>query len=105
VSRPNEISRYDIGDLVRAAATFVSTDGVTPADPSTIDFLILNPAGTVSTYRYLAAAASVVRQATGAYWREFTLDQAGSWFYRCQATGGVQAAEEWSLIVDRSFIL
>lgn len=102
---PAEVERYDLFDSFRQTATFVSTDLVTPADPSTVLFLVKNPLGTVSTYSYGAAGASIVRDGVGAYRRDQTLDVVGSWFYRSQGTGGVQAADEWSLLVDASFVL
>lgn len=102
---PAEIDRYDIYDLARLRATFVSTDLITPADPSTVLFFVKNAQGSVSTYQYAQAGASVTRAATGAYYKDITVDQTGTWFYRAQGTGGVQAADEWGLIVDRSFIL
>jgi hypothetical protein len=105
VSHPDSVSRYDLGALSRLVATFVSTDGVTTADPSSIDLLVKNPLGSVSTYSFGVAGASVVRVATGAYVRDTTLDVVGSWFYRWAGTGGVQAPDEYSLLVDRSFIL
>lgn len=102
---PAAVDRYDLYDMFRQTATFVSTDLTTAADPSTILFLVKNPLGTVSTYSYGAAGASIVRTGVGAYLRDQTLDVAGSWFYRAQGTGGVQAADEWSLLVDQSWVL
>lgn len=99
------VSRYDFGDLATLRATFVSTDGVTPADPSYVAFLTLNPFGSVATYVYGAAGASVVRDGVGGYRTDFTIDAVGSWFYRSVGTGGVQAAGEWSFIVDASRFL
>jgi hypothetical protein len=103
VTVPDHVSRYDIGDWVRVVATFTSTDGITTADPSTILFLLKNPAGSVATYAF--STGSVQRATVGQYWAEFGIATGGSWFYRWQGTGGVQAAEEFQLVADRSFIL
>lgn len=105
MTTPNTVSRYDIFDLVTLRATYTSTDGVTPADPSTVMFLVKNPLGTVATYNFAAAGASVIRAGAGAYTKQVVGDVVGSWFYRVHGTGGVHANEEYSFIVDRSFVL
>lgn len=102
---PETVSRYDIGDLVQLRATFLGTDGVTPADPSTMVFSTINPFGTIASYSFGAAGASVIRTGAGAYFKEVTVDVPGQWYYRAQGTGGAQAAEEWPFIVNESFIL
>jgi hypothetical protein len=98
------LGRYDIGDLVRLRATYVSTDLVTPADPSTITFLTLSGAGTVASYQFTGGAGggSITRVAAGAYYKDVTVDVYGTWTYRAIGTGGVQAAEEWQFSVDQS---
>lgn len=95
------IGNYDVGDLLRLRATFVSTDLVTPADPSTIIFRVLSPATTVACYAY-GAGASVTRAATGAYYKDITPDVYGVWAYGALATGGIQAAEEWTFTIKHS---
>jgi hypothetical protein len=107
VTTPQTVSDYDLYDLVRVVATFVGTDGVTPADPSTIVLLVKDASGIVASYLYTGGAGggSITRVGTGAYARDLTVNVTGSWFYRWQGTGGIQAAEEWTLYVRRSFIL
>jgi hypothetical protein len=99
---PAQIEQYDIGDFVHTVASFVGTDGVTPATPSTVMFLLMNPSGIVATYQFGVAGASILQVGSAAYARDFTLTQAGSWFYRWEGTGMVQAADEWSVIAARS---
>src|SRR5438876_1179643 len=41
---PPIVSAYDLYDLVQSRATFVGTDGITPADPSTVLFFTKSPA-------------------------------------------------------------
>jgi hypothetical protein len=95
---------YDIGDLVRLRATFVSTDMVTPADPSTIVFRILSPATTVACYAF--GTGSITRATVGAYYKDITPDVYGDWAYNVLGTGGVQAVSEWSFQVRHSrFVL
>lgn len=105
MTTPNTVSAYDLGDMLRLVATFVTTDGVTTADPSMVNFLVKNPAGSVATYRYLQGSASVARSATGVYFKDVSLDMVGSWYYRAEATGLLQAAEEWAFLVDPSLVL
>lgn len=104
---PELVNRYDLHDLARFVATFVSTDGLTLADASTITLYVKAPNGSVASYVHVGGAGggSITRLAAGQYAKDITLDQVGSWFYRWAATGGIQANEEWSLLVDRSFIL
>ena len=106
MSTPDRISRYDLNDLVHLSVGFVSTDGVTFADPSTVVLYLRNPAGSVASYVNTAGAGgSINRAAVGRFAKDVTADAVGSWFYRWAGTGGIQANEEWSFIVDRSFIL
>lgn len=93
---------YDIGDLVRIRATFVSTDLVTPADPSTIIFRTLNPLTGVACFSFVAAGASITRAGVGAYYKDITPNAQGQWAYNALATGGVQAAAESSFNVQHS---
>jgi hypothetical protein len=107
MAAPQGVSRYDVHDLVRFMATFVSTDGLTPADPSTVTFLLKEANGTVGSYQFTGGAGggSITRVAAGAYAKDVTLSVSGSTVYRWEGTGGVQAAEEWSAFVLPSFIL
>ena len=106
MTAPGAVSRYDLNDLTRLVATFCSTDGITTADPSTITLYVKDPAGSVASYVYGAAGASVVKVGVGAYARDLSLGSwVGSWFYRWEGTGGVQAAEEHLLLVAPTFIL
>jgi hypothetical protein len=107
MATPDSVSRYDVNDLVRFVATFVSTDGITLADASTVTFYLRNPIGSVASYVYTGGAGggSIQRLAAGQYAKDTTLDVVGSWFYRWAATGGIQANEEWSCLCDTSFVL
>lgn len=85
---------YDIGDLVRLRATFVSTDLTTTADPSTILFRVLAPGAAVACYAFGVGGASITRAGVGAYYKDITPNAIGQWAYNALATGGVQAVEE-----------
>jgi hypothetical protein len=96
------IGLYDVGDMIRLRATFVSTDLITPADPSTMIFRIQSPATAVACYAFGVAAASVARAGVGAYYKDITPDVYGQWVYNALATGGVQAVDEWTFTVKHS---
>jgi hypothetical protein len=99
------IGLYDVGDMIRLRATFVSTDLITPADPSTMIFRIQSPATAVACYAFGIAAASVTRAGVGAYYKDITPDVYGQWVYNALATGGVQAVDEWTFTVKHSAFL
>lgn len=104
MTTPNGVSRYKPGALVELTATILGTDGVTPAQPSWFAFLVKTPDGSVATFVFGAAGASVISPGAGAFFKTVTASAVGSWFYRAEATGLVQDAQEWSFIVDDSFI-
>lgn len=95
---------YDIGDLVRLAATALGTDGQ-PALASLGIFLVKAPNGSVATYSSAVSGASVYANGSGGFEKLIMASQAGSWFYRFEATGRVIAADEWSFLVAPSFVL
>lgn len=97
---PRQADTYDVGDLVRAVASFVGTDGVTPGNPSMVTLQVMNPLGTVATVVF--GVGSVVKVGSAAYAHDFTITTPGSWFYRWEGTGLVQAAEVWTLVGERS---
>lgn len=104
---PAVIAVYDLHDLVQLRATFLGTDGLTPADPSTVTFLVRDASGAVSSYQYVGGAGggSIARAGVGAYFRDVAALTVGSYYYRYEGTGGVIAADEWGFLVAASFIL
>lgn len=101
---PSTVNRHDIGDLVTLRATVVGTS-LAPVQPSYFAFTTKNPAGSVATYVFGTAGASIANPTDGCFYRDITTDLDGAWYYRSVATGIAQAAEEWSFLVDRSFVL
>lgn len=103
---PAQIAVYDLGDMVTLTATVVGTDGVTPVSPSYFELWVRNPAGSISSYIFGAAGASVLNPGAGAFSKDVSVDRAtwavGSWFYGMVATGKVQAADEWAFLVTPS---
>lgn len=109
---PAHVSIYDPGDMARLVATFVSTDLITPADPSSITFYISDPwtdPGSPSVPTYTFAAGSVIRVGVGAYAVDFQIpfvaSAAGVWDYLARASGGVQTAQPWAFKVATSQVI
>lgn len=105
MSHPNFVGNYALNSLFRTVATFVGTDLVTPVAPSSIYLFVKNPLGTTATYLFGAVGASIASIGVGAFARDISLELAGDWIYRWQATGVGQSAEEWKLTVRTSQIL
>lgn len=107
MSHPPVPNQYDVGDLVRAIATFVGTDGVSGVMPSQVLFFTRSPdpGGSVATYLFGAGGASIQALASNSFAKDFTVNVPGVWSLRWAATGQGQTAEEWQISVDRSFIL
>jgi len=97
---PRQVDRYDVGDLVRVVASYVGTDGLTPAKPSYVQVQVMNPLGSVATAAF--GSGSVVQVGSAAYAHDFTITHPGSYFYRWLGTGLVQAAEVWELLGESS---
>ncbi len=91
------MSIYDSGDSIRLSAIFTDTAFVT-GDPTTVLFAWRTPAGTTGTAQY-GVGTAIVRQATGVYTFDTAVGQAGSFWYRWQATGTLVAAEEKSFTI------
>lgn len=97
---------YDIGDLVRSSATFAASGGAL-TNPGQVWFLMISPSGPRATHHYGASPSAIINTGAGAYYIDIDVaSYAGDWFYRWEATGGgVQAAEETSFHVRRTFKL
>jgi len=100
---------YDVGDTVVLIATFrarsisVTTANNEPVvtypdltDPTTVTLSVEDPSGNVASYTY--AAAEITQQATGIYYYEQAVDEAGTWQYRWVGTGDCAAAEEGEFV-------
>jgi hypothetical protein len=85
---------YDVGDGIRITATFTDLSGVV-ADPSAVVFKVKDPKGTVTI-------PSTAKDSTGTYHADLTLTRPGTWLYRWEGTGAVQAAIEGTISVKVS---
>lgn len=72
-------------------ATVTNTFSVsgTATDPTTVSFIVTDPAGTVTTYTY--AAAEITKSATGVYTKDIACPTAGRW--QCVIVGTGTAAD------------
>jgi hypothetical protein len=93
---------YDVGDLVRFAATCQASGGGF-ADASSIYFLYVRAQGR-ATHLYGVAPSQIVRAATGCYFIDVTIDSPGGWAVRWEASGGpFQAAQEYGFQANSTF--
>lgn len=87
-------NRYDVGDRARVWGVFQSLAGV-DTDPTTIVCKYQDPSGNETSVTY---PTSIVKSSTGRYYLDIDVDEAGTWYYRWNATGAVVAAGETSFI-------
>lgn len=100
MAHPDFVSRYNVGDLARCIATVAPSGGV-PANPSMMTLVVVWPSGNAS-YVFGAAGASIANPTAGVFYKDITISMVGTWAYGYQATGLVQAAEEWVMLCDNS---
>jgi hypothetical protein len=81
---------YIVGQ--RPRFDFQIRDAGVLVDPTTLNFAFEKPDATVTTYVY-GTDAELVKDATGKYHVELTLDQSGWWSWRQESTGVVTATQ------------
>ncbi len=91
---------FDIGDAPRLLGSFSDIDFV-PIDPSTVTFKIKDPAGVVTTLVY-SFDGSVIKQDTGIYYTDFSVNTDGVHNWKLFGTGSGQVAEQASFEVRSS---
>ena len=92
------MASYDIGDVVRVTGTFTDADGVA-TDPTTVTGKYKDPSDNETT------DSSPTNSATGVYYFDIEIDEAGSWKYRLEGktvTPSNQGAAEGSFQVNAS---
>lgn len=93
-----------VGDMLRFGVLMRGTAG-SPVDPTTVKFLYLAPSDntpTTLTYGSGGASAALVKNATGDYSVDLTLDEEGSWAIRWEAAGNYIGATEFLVTVAPS---
>lgn len=91
---------YDIGDTRRLTATFTNLAGAA-TDPTTVTFKVKVPDGTITTYIY-GTHAELAKSATGVYYVDYSITQAGRYSYRFEGTGTVATAENGEFYARRN---
>jgi hypothetical protein len=93
------------GQVQRFTATFRTASGVL-TDPDALTWRIKDPSGTVDVYVHGTAPESV-RSSVGVFTLTITLDAAGEWWPRVEATGAVAAVDELDrpIVVSPSHVL
>ena len=94
---------YDEGDKIRISASFVNISNA-PADPTTVTVKYEKPGPPpVVTTKIYGTDVEVVKDSTGVYHIDISLDQSGSWRYRWIGTGDVEAAAQSTFSVTAKF--
>ncbi len=95
---------YDVGDLVRVTGTFTDVDGVA-TDPDVVRVKYQDPSGNDTTDLY--GTNNTVKSATGVYYLDIDIDEAGIWYYRIEGEtsggAGQGAAESWFSVNSSQF--
>jgi len=99
-THPDAVGRYNVGDLARVSATIVASGGVITQPSSLV--MILKAPSSIASYVFGQAGASIANPAPGTFYKDVTISQVGTWAYGFQASGLVQAAEEWVMLCDTS---
>lgn len=96
------MATYDIGDTVRFSVAFTNAAGAA-ADPTTISATVKDPSGNTADYTY--ALATVSKSATGSYYVDISIDEAGTWWCRWVSTGDPAQAAEQRAYTQRSAVV
>ena len=90
------LNTYDVGDSTRFQSAF-TVDGVAQ-NPTAVFLFVKHPSGTTDSY----VTGDLTNDVTGTFYLDIVLDDTGIWYYRFTSSGTVIAADEGSLIVERS---
>lgn len=96
------MSTYDIGDRRRLSCEIRDETG-TLADPTTVTFKMFEPDKVVTQYVY-GEDAQVYKDSTGCYHVEWDITQAGTHWWRFEASGSIGVAEETQFRVRKTKI-
>lgn len=86
------MATYDIGDIVRISASFKNSAS-SLIDPTSASMLYKDPSGSKTSLVY-AVDAALVKDNTGLYHVDLTIDESGRWYTRWSSSGTGQATEE-----------
>lgn len=83
---------FGVGRKVRLGMDLTGINGAA-ADPTGLKLKVRTPDGTISTLVWQTDAA-LVREATGKFYVDWPIEQAGLHRYRWESTGNAQSAAE-----------
>lgn len=89
---------FDVGDVVRVYARFKSSGSY--VDPGAVAIKYQDPSGNETSLTY--AGGTVSKASTGVYYADVTIDEAGQWYARVNATGSYQGSSEDAFYVRTS---
>lgn len=93
--------RIDVGSEMQFTVAFTDQNDV-PTDPTTVVFRSRSPSGVESTYTF-GSSDEIQNPSTGNYTATITLDEAGKWELRWQATGPTFALKEIAYVQTSDF--
>ena len=88
---------YVVGQRPRFSAQFRL--GSTLTDPTTVKFIYKKPSGSSPIVLTYGVDAEIVKEATGKYYVDLLLDEAGLWKWRYESSGVVDSAQQGSFQV------
>ena len=92
------MSSFDVGDLIRITANVIDLAN-DPIDPSGFKLYIKRPNAVITTLIF-NTDPEIVKDTVGQYHIDLSVDLAGLWYVRWEATGTGQSAEEDSFYVQ-----
>lgn len=103
-THPDVVARYALLQEIRLVASVIASGGVL-TQPSSMVLHLRSPLGSVASYVYGQAGASITSPSPGIFYRDIAPSIAGTWGYSFHASGLVAARQEWLFIVDPSNVL
>lgn len=97
----NPTKSVDIGQALRLWALYRQGNAFT--DPTEATIMHRDPSGNEASEVYNGGAGNVVKQATGQYYLDLTLDEEGTWYWRAKGTGVVAAGERMITVLESGF--
>jgi len=91
------MASFDIGDRITLRASFVNLTGI-PASPTTVICKVKDPTGAVTIY----SGISILNPSVGLFTHDYSIVQEGTYYYRFEGTGIIEAAAESVFLVKDS---
>lgn len=95
---------YLIGSIVRLQVTIADAQSLALVDPGGVVLKIRKPDQTLTTLTY-GIDLALVKAATGDYYADVLLNQAGHWHWRYEVSSPHTGVAEGSLRVTESLVL